>query len=428
MTKLLDRPLKAFTIYSLVILLISIPVYVFVVDQIWVSELDENNWLTLEHTKKRLTSRAFTADDLEKINQIWGELQPGVSITKMDEPKLLQDSVYEVVRPNEYDSDDGEDRFRGLKSHLLINGESYQITIETNVEEADETLLAVAVVTFFFFVILIIGFILLNRRIAADSWRPFYQILSSLQSFDLTKDSVLHLPKTDIQEFQQLTQSLEQLVNKNISTYQQQKSFIENASHELQTPIALLKSKLDLLIQKKGLTPEIAQILSSIEAPLSRLTRINKNLLLLAKVENHQYTDQASLSVNQLIGSSLVLFEDYIYDKNLSVEHASEATLSVISNSFLLETLIHNLLSNAIRHTSVKGKVIIRLEGKTLIIANSGTHPLDEKQLFERFSALSNEKVSSGLGLAIIKEISKKYNWQVGCRFENGYHTLSVIF
>ena len=85
MNKLLNRPLKAFALYSLLVLFISIPVYVIVVDHIWVRELDENNWLTLQHIKKRLTSKSFTTDDIEKINHIWGELQPGVSITKMEE-------------------------------------------------------------------------------------------------------------------------------------------------------------------------------------------------------------------------------------------------------------------------------------------------------------------------------------------------------
>ena len=128
------------------------------------------------------------------------------------------------MRLNEYDTEDRKDRFRGLKSHLKMNEQWYEITIETNVEEADETLLAVAVVTFFFFVILIIGFILLNRRIAKRSWRPFYKTLRSLREFDLTKDGDLSFQETDIQEFNELNQSLQQLVKNNIAVYQQQKS------------------------------------------------------------------------------------------------------------------------------------------------------------------------------------------------------------
>ena len=264
MTKLLNRPLKAFALYALLILLISIPVYVLVIDNIWIRELDENNWLAMQHTKKRLQAIKFTPTEIEHINHLWGELQPGISIKKADSKIYFQDSVYEAIRHNEYDEDDGEDRFRGLKSYIDINGVPYALTIETNVEESDETFIAIASVTLLFFILLIIGFILLNKRISAKAWYSFYQTLNSLKSFELSKDTSVHLPQSDVQEFQELNQSLHQLITNSVSTFQQQKSFTENASHELQTPIALLKSKLDLLIQQKNISPEISEILNRI--------------------------------------------------------------------------------------------------------------------------------------------------------------------
>lgn len=428
MKKLLNRPLRAFVLYSLIILAISIPVYVLVIDYIWTSELDENNWLTLQHTKQRLQSKQFTQAEIENINHIWGELQPGVSIVRLDGKIVLQDSIYEAIRPNVFDEDDGKDRFRGLKSFVEINGEPYILTIETNVEEWDETFAAVAVITFFFFIILIIGFILLNKRIATKTWQPFYQTLNSLKSFKLSKDSSIHLPKSDIQEFQELNQSLLQLVKNNVDAYQQQKAFTENASHELQTPIALLKSKIDLLIQQKDLSPEISEIIHSIEAPLTRLSRINKNLLVLAKVENHQYADIEKLDIKEYIESSITLFEDYFDDKQLQISNNIKEPLLVNANSFLVETLIHNLLSNAIRHNLKGGQITLTYHDYTLQIINSGKDILDKSKLFERFSTTSKDKVSSGLGLAIIQEITNKYSWYVDYHFENGNHVFSISF
>ncbi|WP_422008023.1 sensor histidine kinase [Roseivirga pacifica] len=428
MTKLLNRPLKAFVLYSLIILAISIPVYVLVIDYIWTSELDENNWLTLQHTKQRLQSKQFTHAEIENINHIWGELQPGVSIVKVDGKIVLKDSIYEAIRPNVFDEDDGEDRFRGLKSFVEINGEPYVLTIETNVEEWDETFAAVAVITFFFFIILIIGFILLNKRIATKTWQPFYQTLNSLKSFELSKDSSLNLPKSDIQEFQEMNQSLLQLVKNNVDAYQQQKAFTENASHELQTPIALLKSKMDLLIQQKDLSLEISEMLNSIEAPLARLSRINKNLLVLAKVENHQYADIEELDIKECLESSITLFEDYLGDKQLQISNNVKEPILVNANSFLVETLIHNLLSNAIRHTPKSGQIEITCDGKMLYVKNSGKESLDQNHLFERFSNATKEKVSSGLGLAIVQEVANKYQWQVSYHFESGFHGFKVSF
>lgn len=428
MTRLLNKPLKAFALFALVILTISIPIYVLVIDYIWTSELDENNWLTLEHTKQRLQSKQFAQAEIESINHIWGELQPGISIVKATTKVVFQDSVYEAIRPNEFDLDDGEDRFRGLKSLIEINGEHYILTIETNVEESDETFAAVAAITFVFFIILIIGFILLNRNIAAKTWQPFYKTLSSLKSFELSIDKSIQLPESDIQEFQELNQSLHQLISNSVSTFQQQKSFTENASHELQTPIALLKSKMDLLIQQKGISSEISEILNSIEAPLSRLSRINKNLLLLAKVENHQYSDQQQIDIKEYLESTISLFEDYLDEKQLQMSTSKEESLMVYANSFLIETLIHNLFSNAIRHTVRRGQINIYTYENSIKVSNTGKESLDKTSLFERFSNTSKNKVSSGLGLAIIREIANKYQWQVRYDFENGFHNFIVKF
>jgi len=428
MTKLLSRPLKAFTIYSLLILLISIPAYFLVVDYIWLEEMDEQNWLTVQHVKKKLQRLELESEDLIKIDELWGTLQPGASISPAESYVNKADSIYEIIRPNEYDFDNGLDRFRGLQSFVEINGLPYRITIETNVEEADETLLAIALVTFFFFIVLILGFIILNRRIALNSWKPFYQTLQSLKSFDLSKDKQIRLDESDIYEFQELNNSLNQLVERNISSYQQQKSFTENASHELQTPIALLKSRLDLLLQEKGVTSKISEILNSIEAPLSRLSRINKNLLLLAKVENHQYEEQESVNIRSYIENSLALFEDYSVDKNLQLKTILDAVITVKANPFLFETLTNNLLSNAIRHSPAGAHIAITIENCTLIFTNSGTKALDSDKLFKRFSAVSKEVVGSGLGLAIVKEIATKYRWVILYSFQDQKHTFSVTF
>ncbi|WP_282775783.1 sensor histidine kinase [Phaeodactylibacter xiamenensis] len=428
MTKLLNRSLKAFALYALLILLISIPVYVLVVDYIWINELDESNWLTLQHTKKRLQSQPFTPAEIENINHIWGELQPGVSIVKADGNISFQDSVYEAIRPNEYDKDDGEDRFRGLKSYLKINDVPYVLTIETNVEESDETLAAITAVTLLFFIFLIVGFILLNRRIAAKSWHSFYQTLRALKSFELSKDISIDLPESGIQEFQELNQSLHQLITNSVNTFQQQKSFTENASHELQTPIALLKSKLDLLIQQKAISPEITEILNSIEAPLSRLSRINKNLLVLAKVENHQYNDKEQIDITDYLESAITLFEDYLDEKQLQLTNSVDQPILVNANAFLMETLIHNLLSNAIRHTPRAGRISVSNVGESLQVMNTGKESLDQKKLFKRFSSPTKDSTSSGLGLAIINEIAFKYSWKVAYDFQDGSHNFSVTF
>ena len=426
MTKLLHKPFKAFAWYSLIILVVSIPVYVTVVDYIWISELDENNWLNMQHARQKLQTQAYSPEEIAQIDHIWGDLQPGMSIRKAEGAYPQGDSVYEVYRPNAYDLEDGEDRFRGLVSPVWIGDEEYLLTIETNVEESDETFLAVAAITLFFFVVLMVGFVLLNRRIATRAWAPFYQILEGLRSFELARDRQLQLPDTEVQEFRQLSQSLEKLVKNNVAAYQAQKSFTENASHELQTPIAVLKSKLDLLLQEQTQNPALTQLLSGIEAPLARLSRINKNLLLLSKVENHQFADQVPLDVADYLQEALSLFEDYLEEKSLQLDLGRLQPCTVQANAYLLETLIQNLLSNAIRHSPIGGQISLQMEEGCLTVANSGQAALDTEGLFNRFSTTGNQKVSSGLGLAIIKEIANTYEWPFHYRFQEGMHQFSL--
>ena len=427
MKRLLNKPLRSFAIYSLIILLVSIPMYVLVIDYIWLTELDENNWLTLEHTIQKLESKTYSAEEIELMNRLWGELQPGLSIAPIESKAPFPDSIYQVIRPNAFDIDDEEDRFRGLKRHVLINDIPYALTIETNVEESDETFVAVAVITLFFFVVLIVGFVVLNRRIAIRAWKPFYETLSRLKSFELSKDQTLALPVSDILEFHELNQSLQSLIQSNVESYKIQKSFTENASHELQTPIALVKSKLDMLMQQKELTQEVSELITSIEAPLSRLSRINKNLLVLAKVGSHQYDQVEMVDVEEVLHDSLVLFDDYVSSKELKLSVKPPST-TVRTSIYLVETLLHNLISNAIKYTDTGGQIHIDLTAGVLNLANTGSSPLNDQQMFERFSSLTNQKVSSGLGLAIVKEIVAKYGWSVDYSFDARMHYFIVNF
>lgn len=423
MKKLLSKPFKAFTIYALIILLCSIPVYYWVVDRIWLHELDDHNNIVKGMVEKGLSGAEMRNGELDNILKLWNIVQPGTTLTPVNTP-VKEDSLYTITH-----SMNGEvDRFRGLASYIAVHGKTYLLTVETNIEEADETIAAISIVTFVFFSLLVTGFIFLNKRISKNIWKPFSDTLGRLKTFDLAKDNKLNFDKTDIEEFQQLNDTLDKLIQQNISVYNQQKVFIENASHELQTPLAILKSKMDILLQNKDITTEQLQILEAIEMPISRMSRINKNLLLLAKIENSQFTEKTVINLPATLEGSIKLLADYIQDKDLRLSNETEETLQVSCNSFLLETLINNLLTNSIRHTSPGGMIKIELKDKLLTFKNSGTSPLNEATLFERFGISSAETVNSGLGLAIIKEICNRYGWRISYLFANNFHSFSISF
>ncbi len=428
MSKLLHKPFKAFTIYALIILACSIPVYYLVVDFIWLDELDEHNHIVKERIEYSFNNAQIEENELNSLLKNWGKLQPSTTLTPSDLSVPKPDSTYTITKQNTYVEHNEIDRFRVLSSYISINGKLYHLQIETNIEEADETMLAIAIVTLLFFALLVIGFIFLNRRIAKQIWQPFRNTLKKLKSFDLTTQRAVSFDKTNIEEFEELNQSLQKLIDKNISVYSQQKTFIENASHELQTPLAVLKSKLDLLLQNKNITSEQAELLTAIDLPLSRITRINKNLLLLAKIENKQFAEVENIELTEVINETLELLSDYTTLKQISVDENFSEKLFLSCNKTLLEILVNNLLINAIVHNTEQGKIQISFSNKTLTISNTGKTALSNEKLFERFTISSSETANSGLGLAIVKEICNRYNWHIHYTFENNLHSFSVQF
>lgn len=426
MTKLLNKPLLPFAVFSLLLLAASIPIYYLVVDAIWQSELDEHNHIVKHRIKNKLSETEIDPQQLEQMLALWKVLEPGTTLELIPNEVEAKDSLYLITRTTDFDGELETDRYRGLMSYFTVNGLTYRLQTETNVEEADETLSAIAAVTVLFFLLLMLGFILLNRRISKQVWKPFYDTLERLSAFDLNRNPNITFEKSDIEEFEQLNSELEKLILRSVSTYNQQKAFIENASHELQTPLAVLRSKLELLLQDKALSEQQAEVVSGVSVPLSRMSRINKNLLLLAKIENSQFADVERVSVAEVMDESLELLEDPIKQKRLSVERFSQDVLSLECNRTLMEMLINNLLVNAITHSSEAATIIIEMDKDGFTVSNSGKSQLDAHRVFERFARSSQDKQSSGLGLAIVKEICQRYGWVISYQFENGMHVFSV--
>nr|WP_262916923.1 HAMP domain-containing sensor histidine kinase [Chryseobacterium aahli] len=273
---------------------------------------------------------------------------------------------------------------------------------------------------------IVLGLLFFNRKLSVTIWKPFRNTLNQLKKFNLNHQSKIEFEKTDVTEFEELHLSLSKLIEHNISVYKTQKEFTENASHELQTPLAILKNKLDLLLQNKDLTENQYKITEEMNRALTRSSRINKNLLLLAKIDNSQFDATEEIDLDALVKQSLELLEEHFQQKNISVSTNISSDIKLVGNSGLAEVLINNLLINAIRHTPNNGIISVKLTNSFFEVTNSGTEKLNSELLFKRFSRQSAENNGSGLGLAIIKEICKFQNWEIDYSFENSSHIFSV--
>ena len=425
MKPLLSKTTKPFIIYVLIILVISIPAYYLVVDAIWKHELDEHNDIVARKTASQINSLKLSEEKLIETIQLWNDVQPSTNIRKLEKNDNLKDSIFIVEKPHDFLHFEEIDRFRCLSKVIYLNKKPYRFNVETNIEETQETIFFISITTVFLFVLIVGGLLVLNRRLSKSVWKPFRETLDQLKTFSLNNQTKIEFSKTDVSEFDELNQSLTKLIEHNVSVYKTQKEFTENASHELQTPLAILKNKLDILLQNQDLTEKQYQIAEEMNRALSRSSRINKNLLLLAKIDNKQF-DSETFHLNEVLNQSLEILQEHFEQKNISVKTEISDNVKVNGNIGLTEVLINNLIINAIRHTSINGSILIRLSQSEFEVSNSGTDKLNGDLLFKRFSRFSKDNNGSGLGLAIVKEICKSQNWTIDYRFENNNHIFSV--
>jgi signal transduction histidine kinase len=426
MNKLLYRTVKPISVYALLVLLLSIPAYYFIVDRIWVNELDKHHYALRGKIESRFTKLQLPDSTIEQTIAIWNKIEPGSVFTPHPTKNTTRDSIYSVIRFDDYMQD--REQFRCLSTSIMINQKHYRLLLETNMEETDETVMAISIVAIFFFLLLLGGLIFLLQRLSSKIWRPFYASLDALKAFRLTSDEPIRFEPSAIQEFNELNDSLSRLTERNINTYKQQKEFTENASHELQTPLAIVQSKLDLLFQDQSLSKGQSAIVADSNSALARISRINKNLLLLAKIENQQFEDAELLDLSVLLQETADMIAEHLDNKQLSIEMNIHPGVSVHANGVLLEVMLNNLFVNAVRHTPKHGIISVNLDATGLRISNTGTTGLDPEKLFRRFSNTSSLSPGTGLGLTIIKEICDRYSWPISYDFENARHTFHIHF
>lgn len=426
MKPLLSKTSGPFLVFVLLVLMISIPVYYFMLDIIWQNELDEHNEIVAEKTSYEFNRMSISSEKMQQNIALWNQIQPGTNIKELSGHPFQQKKIFTTEKYKPFSADTKIERYRCLEKIIYIRNKPYIFTIETNIEEIEGTVTIIGIITFFFFILIVSGLFVLNRKLSRSVWKPFRKTLDQLKTFHLNNHTNIEFESSDIIEFQELNDSLQKLIAQNVAVYKTQKEFTENASHELQTPLAILKNKLDILLQNSDLTEQQYNIAEDMHRALSRSARINQNLLLLAKIENSQFEQSESIHFDELVKNILENLEEHFQQKNITSEITPLEKTITQGNVSLAEIMINNLILNAIVHTKPGGYIAVKLENSVLSVINSGSEKLNENLLFKRFSKLSSHNSGSGLGLAIIKETAKSQNWNVEYHFLEKNHIFSV--
>ncbi len=319
--------------------------------------------------------------------------------------------------------------FRKFVNQYSFNGKPYYITVLKTTIEEDELLEGILSTFFIVVGFLAVAFFVSNWLLSKSMWKPFYETLNALNRYEIKNHEEHNFPKSETLEFNQLNETLNKLIVKIHQDYILQKEFTENASHELQTPIAVLKANVNLLMQSPHLKEQEMGQLQSMDNTLKKISSLNKALLLLAKIENNQFKEVEQINFSEVITKTIDNVEEVAQAKGLKITSVIEPNVNLKMNTTLCEVIVSNLLQNAMRHNIEGGEIQIKLSTVGLIVSNSG-EPLSIKpeDLFVCFTKNDSSKESIGLGLAIVKGIADLYKFNIRYSFNNSMHHFELKF
>lgn len=306
-------------------------------------------------------------------------------------------------------------------------GQHYEIKVATPTFERTDLLETVAYHIIVLYIVLMLTIFAVVSLVYYYNMRPLYSLLEWFDKYRPgTKNVTLPTPSSVV-EFRKLSNAAQQAVERAEYYFEQQKQFIGNASHELQTPLAIIGNRIEWLVNSTTLDEHQFEELLKIKSSLARLVRLNRTLLLLSKIENGQFPESTDTDLASVIRESVETYDDIYDSRNITCEINMPDSFIMHMNESLASTLLNNLLKNSYLHNLQDGRVQVTACGKVLTIANSGKQPLDASQIFERFYHEGNPE-STGLGLALVSSICRYYNIKVGYDFEDSMHTFTLEF
>lgn len=294
------------------------------------------------------------------------------------------------------------------------DGQYYKIKFFTSTVESDDMIKNMLYLVVALWLCLSVAMVIVTKIVINKANKPFNHLLENLRNFRLDKTQMISFENSPISEYTELNESVKTLLEENIKAFTEQKNFIENASHELQTPLAIAIGKLELLMNNDQLSRSQLEEMNSILASLARMKRLNSSLLLLSKIKNRQFAENEDVDLTNVLKEVLDNFADIIEHKEISVTiDNNNEPLIIKMNKDLAYIMVNNLIKNAIHHNVKGGNINIRFGTDRIILSNSGKPIPEGKDIFERYVSSS----STGLGLSIVKTICETYNFDIDYQY-----------
>lgn len=322
-----------------------------------------------------------------------------------------------------------EETVRKLTRVFQKEGIHYELTLTTQVFAWNDTLDFAIISIISLAMVLLIAIIFIVSLIIISNTKPIYRLTDWLRNRKVSDD----IPPPDnsikTQEFKEIESAVLESVERSKQLYEEQKRFIGNASHEIQTPIAVCRNRLELLVDETQLDEHQLREIEKTLDTLGYISRLNKSLLFISKIDNHQFKEEAEISINQTVKQTLESLCEIYESLNLLIEITENDPIDITMDPTLASSLLSNLLKNAFVHNKPKGCISISLQDNVLRISNSGDEtPLDADSVFKTFYRKGKNSNSTGLGLAIAKAICAEYGFEISYQFVDNQHSFSVKF
>ena len=415
--KLSDHYNKASIVTTISVLLAGGVIYFFAITYLSRAQLDRDLTEEIGEVKEYINGNRRLPTQVEFDEDV-------TTFTKTDQTAFNRryfDTVY--VNPKEKKQEAG----RAVEDLITLNGQRYKVTIAVSREGTEYFVQIIAIITLVLMIGLLVALFLINRYVLRGLWKPFYSVLTELKAFNISEPSDFNLQDNKVDEFAELNQAVQIMSERIKHDFQHLKHLTENASHEMMTPLAVITTKLDTLIQDETLNPAHYDLINDIYIAAGKLLRLNQTILLLVKIENNLIEGNESLRLDNLIREKLAQFQELLNTKHITVsEKLTEK--EIVASKYLVDILLNNLFSNAIRHNTPNGRQYITLTAGKLIIQNTGIpNALHAETIFDRFQKGSQSE-GTGLGLTIVKNICNLYNWEVHYYFDQSLHTFEIVF
>jgi len=415
--KLIRKTQRIYLILIIVLLMAGSGLFMYAISSVMKENVDEalhSNLKTLIHQSQKSGAIASISTPQLKITPV----------------SVLQDTTIRYSDTSMYSDVEHEPfKYRQITTEAMIGGQPYHIVLRRAKTESDDLFGTILIVELIFAVLLAACLFILNKNILQKIWNPFYGTLQQITDYKIGQQEEIKWPDTEIDEFQMLNSVLKKMIGRVEKEYNSLKEFTENASHEIQTPISVLAGKIDGLLQDESLSREQSRQLYEIQKVSGKLSRLNKALLKLTKIENDQYVRKRMLNISELLEKLMADYQTLIDAKNIGLKKEINSQTTVYMNEELAELMMRNLLSNAVKHSYSGGIIEIELNEHCFIIHNSGTESAhNPKQYFERFKRGKENDTSLGLGLSIVSAIADINKFDITYNIEGRMHSIILRF